>query len=304
MDLLIGSIASQQHGVVSRTDLLEVGVSRKAINHRMTTGRLHQVHRGVYAVGHRALSADGVRMAAVLAAAPNGVLSHRSAAALWGFTQSSVIEVTANRGRRPRQGIRVRRIPFQPDEVTRVRGIRVTTVPRTLFDLAALLPRHQIERAINEAEVRRLTDKLSLPDLVARYPRRKGVWVIEAILDKIAAGFAIPRHEIESLFLELVDRAGLPRPEVNAYLLVAGIWIECDCVWREHRVIVELDGRATHDTAAAFERDRARDRRLAARGWRLVRITWRQLAEEPEAVASDLRAILEAQAPSSSAIAA
>ena len=281
-----------------------MGVSRHAIVHRLATCRLHRLHRGVYAVGHRVLTADGRRMAAVLAAGPAAVLSHRAAAALWGLRASSILEVTARRGQRARTGIPIHRIPIRADEVTTVRGIRVTTVPRTLFDLGAALPMHQVERAINEAEVLRLTDPLSLRDLVARYPRRKGVPVITALLSKLTGGFEITRNDLESLFLDLIEKAALPRPQVNAYLLVAGRWIECDCVWRDRRVIVELDGRAAHDTAAAFEQDRVRDRRLSARGWRLARITWRQLHDEPEAVASDLRAILESQNPSSSAIAA
>jgi hypothetical protein len=185
-----------------------------------------------------------------------------------------------------------------------VRGIRVTTVPRTLFDLAAVLPAHQVERAINEAEFRRLTNPLSLGDLVDRYRRRRGVPMIRAILARVRAGAQITRSDLEARFLAFLDGVGLPRPETNAHLMVGGSWIECDCVWRDRRVIVELDGRATHDTAAAFERDRTRDRKLAARGWRHARITWRQLQDEPEALASDLRAILESQLPSNSAIAA
>ncbi len=100
------------------------------------------------------------------------------------------------------------------------------------------------------------------------------------------------RSELEVRFLTFLRKTGLPRPEVNASLFVAGRWIECDCAWRDRRVIVELDGRASHDTAAAFERDRARDRTLQARGWRMVRITWRQLHDAPESVAYDLKALL------------
>jgi hypothetical protein len=215
-----------------------------------------------------------------------------------------MLELTVKRGRRPLAGIELHRIPIRGDEVTSLRGIRVTTTPRTLFDLAGVLPAREVERAINEAELHRLTDPLSLEDLVDRYPRRRGVRTVKAILARLGVGANVTRSELESRFLALLDKVGLPRPEVNANLLVAGRWIECDCVWRYRRVIVELDGRAAHDTVAAFERDRARDRQLSARGWRLARVTWRQLHEEPEAVISDLRAILDAQVPSSSAIAA
>jgi hypothetical protein len=144
----------------------------------------------------------------------------------------------------------------------------VTTVPRTLFDLAAVLPRAQVERAINEAEVQQLTDRLSLPDLVNRHPGRWGAAMIKAILED---GAPVTRSELEVQFLSFLHRAGLQMPAINVPLLIAGRWIECDCVWRDARVIVELDGRTVHGTAAAFERDRVRDRMLQARGWRTVR---------------------------------
>jgi very-short-patch-repair endonuclease len=197
------------------------------------------------------------------------------------------------------RGIRIHQLSLPPDEVTSVRGIPVTTVPRTLFDLAAVLSRGQVERAINEAEVSGLSDPLSLGDLVDRYPGRNGVRMIRSILETLKV--TMTRSELEVRFLSFVKKHGLQRPEVNASLFVAGRWIECDCVWRDRRVIVELDGRASHDTAAAFERDRARDRMLHARGWRVLRITWRQLHDAPESVAYDLRALLsssEETAPS------
>jgi hypothetical protein len=187
----------------------------------------------------------------------------------------------------------VHELPLPADEVTVARGIPVTTLPRTLFDLAAVVPRTQVERAINEADVQQLTDRLSLPDLVDRYPRRKGVVTIKAILE---AGVTVIRSELESRFLSFLRGSGLPMPEVNVPMMLAGRWIECDCVWRDRRVIVELDGRAAHDTARAFESDRARDRMVMALGWRVVRVTWRQLHHEPQAVAYDLKALLSSAA--------
>jgi hypothetical protein len=288
----MATLAERQHGVVSRQDLLKAGVGRHAINHRLSTGRLHLLRRGVYAVGHAVLTADGRRMAAVLAAGPNAVLSHRSAASVWELRRSSALDVTVERRRRPRPGLRIHQIPFADDEVTTEQGIPVTTVSRTLFDLAAILPRAQLERAINEAEVRRLTDSLSLADFVQRYPGRSGVTAIKEILAAKDAGTNLTRSELEDRFLSFLQKAGLPKPEVNAHLFVAGRWIECDCVWRDAGVIAELDGRGAHGTDEAFERDRSRDRMLSARGWRLVRITWRQLHDEAAAVAYDLSALL------------
>jgi hypothetical protein len=158
---------------------------------------------------------------------------------------------------RNRPGIIVHTSSLPRDEVTTVHGIPVTTVPRTLLDLAAALPPHQLERVINEAEVQGLTDPLSLPDLIARYPRRKGVATIKAILD---TGPSFTPSELESRFLAFTRQARVTSPLLNAHLL----GFECDCVWPKQRVIVELDGHATHSTREAFEQDRARDRTLQA----------------------------------------
>ena len=231
-------------------------------------------------------------MAAVLAAGPEAVLSYRAAAALWMLWNGTRVEVTVPTARR-RSGIQVHRARLRADEVTTERAIPVTTVPRTLLDLASVLSRSQVERAINEAEVRRHTDPLSLPDLIGRYPNRRGAAMIRSILED---GVTITRSELEIRFLSFIHKARLPAPTMNVPLLIAGRWIECDCVWRDARVIAELDGRTAHDTAAAFERDRARDRSLQARGWRTVRVTWRQLEDDPVAVAYDLKAILTASA--------
>ncbi len=164
-------------------------------------------------------------------------------------------------------------------------GIPTTSVPRTLLDLAGVLPRHQLERAFNEAEMRRLTDQLSVPELIIRYPGRKGVANIRAILD---TGPRFTRSDLEARFLEFVRAAGLPEPRPNANVL----GFECDCVWPARRLIVELDGGAPHSTRAAFERDRVRDRTLQAAGWRTVRVTWHQLDHDPEALALDLDRML------------
>ena len=234
-------------------------------------------------------------MAAVLASGPCAVLSHRSAASLWRIraTTRSLIEVTASR-QCSRPGIQTHRGSVPADEMTVLRGIPVTTVPRTLLDLAAMLPRRQVERAVNEAEVLQLFDALSLADLVARHPRRRGVASIGALLAARSHGSGMTRSELEERFLVLLDQAGLPSPDVNRSVHVSGRWIEGDCVWLPQRVIAELDGHAFHATAAAFERDRSRDRVLQAAGWRVVRITWRQLHDDSAALVADLRGLLAA----------
>src|SRR5438874_911801 len=150
IDLTVWRLAEVQHGVVSRDHLLRAGMTRDAIKHRRRRGRLQRLYRGVFAVGHTNLTADGWRMAAVLAAGPGAVLSHRGAGAHWQIWRSEFIEVTLVRRRRQFQGVRVHELPLPADEVTIERGVPVTTVPRTLFDLAAVLPRRHVERAINE----------------------------------------------------------------------------------------------------------------------------------------------------------
>jgi very-short-patch-repair endonuclease len=290
----MAGLADRQHGVVGRAQLLDLGIGSRAIEHRLEKGRLHPIHRGVYAVGHPRLSRDARWMAAVLAAGCGAALSHRSAGALWRLWPSArrLIEVTADRKVRSCRGIEPHRGRLPHDEVTIVGGIPATTVPRTLLDLAAVLPRHQVERAINEAEVQRLGDPVPLADLVARYPRRRGVAVVRAILEDGHIGSRITRSELEERFHAFLVRSGLPRPEVNANLRIGDRWIECDFAWSAGSLIAELDGHAFHATAAAYERDRARDRALSVAGWRVVRITWRQLRDDPVALAADLRSLL------------
>ena len=272
-------------------------MGRRAIGHRLARGRLHAVHRGVYAVGHALLTPHGRWMAAVLAHGPSAVLSHCSAASLWGVLRSSrTIEVTAAR-KRSLPGVVLHRSRLRDDEITLRDSIPVTSVPRTLLDLAGVLRRGGLERAIERAEARRLTDPLSLPDLLARHRGCRGAATLRAVLADVRTEPTLTRSDLEDLFLAFLDAHGLPRPQVNVGIEVRGRWMECDCVWRPHRLIVELDGRETHDTAAAFERDRARDRALHAAGWRVVRVTWRQLHADADRIAADLRDLLGQRYP-------
>jgi very-short-patch-repair endonuclease len=296
-DLVIARLAERQHGVVARRQLLAARLTREAIAHRIRVGRLHSLYRGVYAAGHRLLSPEARWMAAVLAAGPRGVLSHRSAAALWRIRpwRGSNVDVTLPSSRRQRPGITWHVTNLPADEVTSLAAIPLTTVPRTLLDLAAVLDHRGVERAINEAQVQRYTDPLSLPALLARYPRRRGTATIRAILAAGDVGTSLTRSELEERFLRFVAQRGLPRPQLNVPIAVRGRFVEGDCVWRGARVIAELDGRGVHGTTAAFERDRARDRALNAAGWRVVRITWRQLSREQQELEQDIRALLGAR---------
>ena len=174
------------------------------------------------------------------------------------------------------------------DEVTVHQGIPITTVPRTLLDLSAVLQRDEWRSALRQAEQLRLTDRLSLGDLVERYPRKPGIRILRAVVEEARHGMTIVKSELEERFQAFLLNASLPRPATNVH--IEGF--EVDCAWEPERLAVELDSRTFHDVPDAFEADRARDRRLEAAGWRVVRITWRQLEDSRDAVESDLRRLL------------
>ena len=233
-------------------------------------------------------------MAATLAGGAGAALSHRSAAELWGRrrTGSGMIHVTAPVKRAGRDGVRFHRVSLPADELTLRDGIPVTGPFRTILDLAAVAPAVEVERALHECELAGLGDRLGLDQLVARHPRRAGAAALRAARLSLGRGPAITRSEMEESFLEFLDRHGLERPATNARVAVGGgKAIEVDCVWWTQRLIVELDGRRFHDSDAAFERDSATARALTAHGWRVIRITWRQLRGDPD-LAGDLRAAL------------
>lgn len=238
-------------------------------------------------------------MAAVLAAGEGALLSHRSAARLWGLMLPAAarIDVTCAPGRVVRrQGIVAHESLVADDEREEVDGIPVTSVFRTIFDLAAVVSKRELERAWHEAEVRQLTDRVSLPMLLERYPGRRGTRVLRELLgtDEPAS---ITRNEFEEAFLTLVDACSVQRPRMNADVSLRGRFFEVDALWEGHRFAVELDSRGVHGTKKRFESDRQRDRILVAEGWRTMRVTWLQLRDEPDEIAADLKSALGQPAP-------
>ncbi len=232
-------------------------------------------------------------MAAVLACGPDAVLCQRSAARLWGIGSEyrgfpEVARPTICR----RPGITVFRTKVEADEIEVEVGIPVTSAARTQFDLAAVISRREMERMLNEAAVLGLTSRLSLPHLLERYPGRRGTATLRELLASKEPG-GITRNDFEEMFVAFLDAHTLPRPRFNATIFLRGRFFEADCLWQRQRLMVELDSRAVHGTDRAFESDRQRDRILLAEGWRLARVTWRQLRDEPEAIAADLRRTLE-----------
>ena len=273
----IARIAARQYGVIARRQLVELGLSDDSIDYWLSCGRLHCVYRGAFAVGHTPPSVTGRWMAAVLSCGPDALLSHRSAAALWGIVPrpSTPPEVTVGTDRRARPGICVHRASLAPADRTLTRGIPVTSLPRTLLDLAAGTP-WSLERALEEAERLELFDLRAVEALLARSRGRRGVARLRSAL-ALYREPSFSRSELERRFIRLVRREGLPVPALNCN--VRGH--EVDALWPEEQLIVELDGYEYHRTRRAHERDRIRDDNLALEGHDVVRLTWSRL-DEPD----------------------
>lgn len=232
-------------------------------------------------------------MAAILAAGPGAVLSHRSAARVWGMARwNGAPEVTRPLKSRAREGIRCHRSAVVGDERTVVDGLTVTSPFRTLLDLAAVLDRAGVRQAFNEIQVRQLTDAVPLSEMLVRHRGRRGIARLSSVIEE-AAPVGVPRNEFEQAFMRLVESSELPLPRLNADLHLNGRFVEIDALWQSQRLAVELDSRSVHGTTVAFESDRRRDRILIANGFRTMRVTWRQLLSEPAAVLADLRQTLE-----------
>lgn len=299
LDASISEIARRQHGVLTLAQMLEFGLSSRAVQQRAKVGRLHRVHRGVYSLAPPALlSRHGRWMAAVLACGPAAVLSHRSAAALHELRASERvgIEVTLQgAGGRARRGIDVHRsATLTPADMTRVNGIPCTTVARTQLDLAEVIDRRGLERAFDQAEILEVFDLRALEDQLKRNRHRACAGLVRAVLDEHYIGSTPTWNEFEGAFLKLTRATGLPDPEVNVWVAPddGESAMRVDFLWRRQRLIIETDGHGTHRTRQAFEHDRRRDQRLTLVGWRVIRVTWRQLTRRPDQVAAMLVKLL------------
>jgi very-short-patch-repair endonuclease len=276
-DQVIVALADWQHGVVTTRQLALAGLTRSVISRRVGRGWLTPVFRGVYLVGP---VADPLarEMAAILTCSQTAALSHHSAAAVWGFRHhTGDIHVSVTTGHpRHRPGLRIHRTHSLNAAV--LHGLPLTTPARTLHDLAAHLPQHELDRAVEEAQVLRLVTREELEQLTGR-PKLRRALTTEP---------AMTRSEGERRLVRLIRAARLPHPVTNTH--VAGH--EADALWPERRLIAEVDGWAYHGSREAFERDRRRDAALQAAGYRVVRFTWRQLADEPHAVVARLAQLL------------
>ena len=283
LDEAISALAARQHGVVALVQLKAIGVMQDAVHHRLGTGRLHRLSRGVYAVGHTALTEQSRLVAAVFACGPGAALSHRAAGRLWRITRPvSAIEVTCGLSRPPLPGIVIHRSPLAPEDCGFIEGVRVTTWARTLIDLADVLTLPQLQDAVHEAEVRRIFDLGELGAALTRAPGRRG----RCKLDQALTLFT--RNDLERDFLAICAAHRIEKPLVN--LSIAGM--EVDFQWPQARLAVEVDGGEAHRTRRAFEEDRRRDRKLTALGWRIMGFTWLDLGGDPAGVAGEVAQVI------------
>jgi len=290
------ALADRQHGVVSRRQLLAAGLSSKQVAHRLRTGRLVPLHRGVYAVGHRRLTAEGVWLAAVLACGEGAVLSHRDAAALHGLGRwnRGPIEISApsERPGQPRLRVYQRRALTAADiEVTR--QVPVTNLSRTLVDLADVLRRDQLAAALAIAERDHQLDARLLDEAISRTHGRRGRGParLRAVLAEHAArGVQLTRSELEIALRRLVREHGLPAPRLNVWL--PGTDVEVDALWPAERLAVEADGWRWHRDRTALQRDRAKANALQLAGYRLLRFTHDDVVRRPAQTAATIRAAL------------
>jgi Protein of unknown function (DUF559) len=289
----LARIAAKQHSVVSRRQLLALGLTDRAIAGRVARADLHRVHTGVYAVGHPALTRAGWWMAAVVACGQGAFLSHLDAAVLWGFYErlGLRIHVTVRWQRRIEGLILHRTRRLDPDETTTKNGIPVTTVERTLVDLTDLLNEDRLLRAMREAEYQRLLDLDALNAAVERAHGRRNLKALRNAIARHRPGQMI-RGELEHRFAELRHGVALPEPEANVSMTVRGKTYVIDCLWRDEGIAVELDGRDAHERALAFEADRRRDAALTAIGLRPLRFTWQRVTYEGTGVLADLTAAM------------
>jgi predicted transcriptional regulator of viral defense system len=297
VELEIGRVVGRQSGVVSLEQLQGLGLTRGTIHQREGAGRLHRIHQRVYSVTPEVMTERGGFMAAVLACGPEAVLSHRSAAYLWGLVETweRPIDVTApnRRGRSP-EGVAAHRDgSLQPIDKAILHGIPCTTVSRTLLDFAAVRPEWEVRKAVAQAEILRVLDKPKLRVLLKRSRRRRGVARLRLILDTIHPQTKRTRSELERIFLEMCASRSIPEPEVNVWLPTPdGKRYQADFLWRDAGRIIEADSRRFHDTDTSFLADRKRQQQLELAGWRVSRCTWEEVEQEPRRLSLTIHALL------------
>jgi very-short-patch-repair endonuclease len=285
-------LAARQHGVVSSGQLHALGLSRYRARHKVRTGWLRAVHRGVYAVGQVPLSDRGRYTAAVLACGPDAALSHRPAGELWGlYRKVSRIVVTVPRRRSGPPDVEVHESRLlEPEHFTLLDGIRVTSVARTLLDLAAIVSPTELARAIDRAERGDLFDLAAIDDVLCRARGRKGARALRRAVAEWRPSYT--RSELETGFEELVGEARLPQAQVNVLVPGERHVHEVDAFWPLSALVVQLDGFAFHRTRRDRERDASTDADLELAGFRVLRLTWGDVVVNRARTARRLRLLM------------
>jgi very-short-patch-repair endonuclease len=293
-DAAIAQLAACQRGLITRAQLLELGIGSRAIDHALARGRLHRIHQGIYSlVPFPALPPFAREQAAILACGDHALLSHHTAAAAWGIRPSldGAVDVTlvgTDRGR-SRRGIHIHRIrSLEKRDARRYQQLPITSPARALLDIAPHISGRSLEWAIDQALVKRLTTNTAIRAALAAYPHAAGIAHLRALTDPGRPTTLTRSHPEERVFTQL-RKAGLPIPEVNAKV---GNYT-ADFLWRAEKVILEIDGYAYHHTRATFERDHQRDTEHQRHDYLVIRVTPRQLEHNIEALLVQIAITLE-----------
>jgi very-short-patch-repair endonuclease len=281
-DRVIARLAARQHGVVARRQLLAAGITARQITHRLAAGRLHELHRGIYLVGHTARPPHAAEQAALLALGESAVLSHQSAAHLWNLLPrpADPVRVTVAPGRNAaRPGIAIHRAALDPQDIRRRHRLALTSPPRTILDLAADTASGDLEHIVADAAYRGLASEEELRDQIERNPRRRGVRALARVLG-FPEGPQRTRSQAERRMLRLLREAGIGDFVLNHR--VHGY--EVDVLWRDYSFAIEIDGYDGHSSRVAFERDRLKVAKLKARGLDVMPVSARQVRDDPHGV--------------------
>ncbi len=291
MGRLVSALANAQYGVVARRQLLEIGLGAEAIRGMLEMGQLLPLRRDVYAAGNLRVNRRGRWMGAVLACGPGAVLSHESSACFWGLQgDRPLIDVNADCGRQGqmrREGVRLHRCKLRPEECVVEGGIPVTSVARTVFDLAEVVDYERLKQAAQEADRMKLLRLRDLEGVVEFGRGRRALKPIRRLLSELRAP-TTTRSPLEERFADFREAHRLPPPATN--VLVLGH--EVDCLWPAAKLIVELDSWEFHAHRAAFQRDRVLDSERLVAGYRTVRVTHDRLDHEATTLLAELRALL------------
>ena len=291
-DPAVAGIAAANNGVIATRQLEACGCNAQAIAVRVRRGNLHRVFRGVYAVGHDTLTQTALFAAAVLACGDAAVLSHHAAAAhhdMLDWDDRDVEVIVPRSGGRTIEGIRAHRSHLDPRDVWTRDNIRVTSPARTIVDVAATRTSKPLRRMVRQALAEQRVNVRQLLDVLHCHPRHRGAANLRAV---IAAGPLPTRSDLEDLALDLLDRGGVERPEVNPRLRLDGRTIYPDLLFREHRLAIELDSRRWHHDPLTRQDDADKQAILEAHGLRVLRITWWQIADQPRQTLRRIRAAL------------